>query len=168
MGGGDLWELLIQGPANAHIHEDLELPLQLQRSVLCFPLRMPSSTPNTVRSLFLSYPTHPHHLLFPNLPPPSLPTLFFFFRRICTPPNPLLLSSAELANASPFIYSFASRLPLLLSSPLLFTPPLSHSITPSISPRIPVWIRTVCCAEKKTATKKRPVACCFAKRGRRC
>lgn len=77
----DLWEPLIQGPANAHIHEDLELPLQLQRSLLCFPLRMPSSTPNTVRSLFLSFPS-------PSLLSPSLsfsPTLFF---RICTPPNP--------------------------------------------------------------------------------
>lgn len=61
----DLWEPLIQGPANAHIHEDLELPLQLQRSLLCFPLRMPSSTPNTVRSLFLSFPS-PHS-------PPSIP-----------------------------------------------------------------------------------------------
>lgn len=61
----DLWEPLIQGPANAHIHEDLELPLQLQRSLLRFPLRMPSSTPNTVRSLFLSFPS-PHS-------PPSIP-----------------------------------------------------------------------------------------------
>lgn len=77
----DLGEPLIQGPANAHIHEDLELPLQVQRRLLSFPLRMPSSTLNTVRSLFPSFP--PPLLISPFLSFHS--TLFF---HICTPPNP--------------------------------------------------------------------------------
>lgn len=101
-GGRDLWELLIQGAANAHIHEDLELPLRLQRSELCFPLRMPSST-STVRSLFPS-PTSPT-----TPPPPPLPTTTTSFSQTSAAAIRdasahllirSLLSSAELANVS--------------------------------------------------------------------
>lgn len=115
----DLWEQLIQGPANAHIHEDLELPLQLQRSLLCFPLRMPSSTPNTVRSLFslISFP--PHLSLSP--------TLFF---RICTPPNPCSFSSGKRISYL-FICFLISFFPLY---PLLFFPYLTCFSLPLIFP----------------------------------
>ncbi len=150
----DLWEPLIQGPANAHIHEDLELPLQLQRSLLCFPLRMPSSTPNTVRSLFLSFPS-PHSSLHLSL---SLPLSFSasvhllilapFFRRI--------------GERVSFIYSFASHLLFLLSSLLFFShlsatlslpPPLFLPLTHALGRFIrvlhcvAVWIWTVYCVK---------------------
>lgn len=112
----DLWEPLIQGPANAHIHEDLELPLQLQRSLLCFPLRMPSSTPNTVRSLFLSLPS----LSFSPAP----------FLRICTPPNPCSFLPLNWRTCVLFIH-------LLLTSfflyPLLFFSHLYSVLSPSLS-----------------------------------
>lgn len=72
----DLWETLIQGLANAHMHEDLELLFKLQRSLLCFPLRMPSSTPNTVRSLFPSFPPPPPTSLFIFLPHSLFPRLY--------------------------------------------------------------------------------------------
>lgn len=129
--GGDLWELLIQGAANAHIHEDLELPLRLQRSELCFPLRMPSSTLNTVRSLFPS-PTSPTSHSTP--PPPPLPTATSFSQTSAAAIRDAsahllirsLLSSAELANVSLlFIH-------LLLAS--LSPPPLFSSSSSSSNP----------------------------------
>lgn len=124
----DLWEQLIQGPANAHIHEDLEPPLQLQRSLLCFPLRMPSSTPNTVRSLFLSFPS-PHISLCPPLS---------FSASVH-----LLIHAPFLPANVSLIYSFASHLLLPpLSSPLLSLPFLFFSplIFPTHSLRQPVHL----------------------------
>lgn len=131
----DLWEPLIQGPANAHIHEDLELPLQLQRSLLCFPLRMPSSTPNTVRSLFLAFPSPPP----PSIPPFLSHSLLFF--RICTPPNPCSFLPTNWRAC--LFYLFICFSPLFSLYPLLFfvtflplyPPPLlsfSHSPSPSV------------------------------------
>lgn len=106
----DLGEPLIQGPANAHIHEDLELPLQVQRRLLSFPLRMPSSTLNTVRSLFPSFPP-------PLLISPFLSFHYTLFFHICTPPNhrvfplnwrvyPFYLLICFLARFLPLILSF--------------------------------------------------------------
>lgn len=91
----DLWEPLIQGPANAHIHEDLQLTLQLQRSLLRFPPRMPSST---LTSFLLFIPSTSHfpchflsHSLFPSQSilrssdesAAMFIHLLFFFRLLC-------------------------------------------------------------------------------------
>lgn len=155
-GGRDLWELLIQGAANAHIHEDLELPLRLQRSELCFPLRMPSSTRNTVRSLFLSSPS----LTSSPPPPPPFPKLRRRRRhprlipalRICTPPNPFAPFFRRIGQRVPFyLFICFSHLFFSPSSPSsnphpLFSPQARRLASPCLDPdRLPRSNCSVAC-----------------------
>lgn len=129
--GKDLWKLLIQGPANAHIHEDLQLHLQLQRNLLCFPPRMPSSTPN-----FMCF------LLFISSTPPVtfFPTHFF---RIYTPPNPYFTLPVTWQPCFSYLFICVSST-LSCRYPFCCFPPSSPTHSVSLSGTRLVWIWTVC------------------------